>query len=92
MGKILGYEQIKENAVGNFYENIKKSWTYAKLTTAEKDRLENVIFSVQIERALKGNYKQRYEILNSIYHSFLMALDYNPINWREEKEEEIPLF
>ena len=28
MSKILGEEQIKENALSNFYENVKKSWTY----------------------------------------------------------------
>lgn len=32
MSKILGEEQIKENALGNFYENVKKSWTYKRLT------------------------------------------------------------
>jgi len=91
MYKIVGEEQIKENALDNFYENIKKSWTYEKLTTAEINRLEKVLFSVQIENCLKGTYNQRYETLNAIYHSFLMALDYTPINWREE-EENIPLF
>lgn len=91
MSKILGKEQIKENATGKFYENIKKSWTYERLTTEEKNRFEKVIFSTQIQNCLKGTYKQRYEILNSIYHSFLMALDYTPIGWRENTEN-IPLF
>ena len=81
----------KEKVVDNFYENIKQSWTYAKLTTAEINRLEKVIYSVQIQNCLKGTYNQRYEILNSIYHSFLMALDYTPIGWRE-KTDNIPLF
>lgn len=91
MGKILGYEQIKENALDIFYKNIKQSWTYEKLTIEERNRFEKVIFSVQIQNCLKGTYGQRYEILNSIYHSFLMALDYTPIGWREESES-IPLF
>ena len=28
----------KENALNNFYENIKKSWTYEKLTAEERKR------------------------------------------------------
>ena len=81
----------KEKALNNFYENIKKSWTYGKLTTAERKRFEEVLFSSCVQDNLKGTYGQRYRMLYAIYYSFLMALDYNPTNWREEKQER-PLF
>ena len=81
----------KENALNNFYENIKKSWTYEKLTAEERKRFEKVLFSSCVQDNLKGTYGQRYRMLFAIYHSFLMALDYTPIGWREDLEE-IPLF
>lgn len=81
----------KEKVRDNFINMIKQSWTYAKLTEEEKNRILKVLYSTQAERCLKGTYKQRWEILQAIYHSFLMALDYTPIGWREEQEE-IPLF
>ena len=91
MGKVLGQEQIKENALGNFYENIKKSWTYERLTKEERERLKITLFSPTITNSLRGTYNQRYQILNSVYHGFLMALDYQPIGWRENAEN-IPKF
>ena len=81
----------KENALNNFYEMIKQSWTYAKLTEHEKAQFKIVLYSRQVEKCLKGTYKQRWEILQAIYSSFLMALDYTPIGWREDLDE-IPLF
>ena len=91
MGKIVGEKQIKENALDNFYENIKKSWTYKRLTKEERERLEITLFSPVVVNNLKGTYGQRYRMLLAIYHSFLMALDYKPIGWREE-EKDLPLF
>lgn len=81
----------KEKALNNFYENIKKSWTYKRLTKEERERLAITLFSPVVVNNLKGTYGQRYRMLFAIYHSFLMALDYNPTNWREEKQER-PLF
>ena len=83
-------ERIKENAKNDFINMIQNSWTYNKLTQKEQKNLKNLLCSEHIENILKGTYKQRYEILYGIYYSFLIALDYKSIGWREK--EEIPLF
>ena len=91
MSKILGQEQIKENVQYDYVNMIKKSWTYGKLTEKERNKLIEMIYSKRTENCLKGTYKQRWEILQIIYESFLMGLNYEPIGWREDTEE-IPLF
>lgn len=82
----------KEKVREKFFEMIKESWTYARLTKKEKENFIEVLCSPQTDNCLRGTFRQRWEILQAIYHSFLMALDYNPTNWREEKEEDLPLF
>lgn len=80
----------KKNALPKFWDITKKSWTYEKLTKKEKEKLKEVIFSTRTENALRGSFQERWDILQSIYFGFLMALDYEPINWRSE--EKGPLF
>ena len=75
-------EQISEN---NFINMIKQSWTYAKLTEEEKNRILKVLYLTQAERCLKGTYKQRWEILQAIYGAYLFGLGYNDFTWREEE-------
>ena len=86
MSKFLGQEQIKENALSRFWQMIRISWTFERLTEQEQERLHKVIFSTQTENAVKGTFEQRWAILHAIYTSFLMALDYQPIGWRENAE------
>ena len=76
----------KQNAYNDYMEMIKKSWTFDKLTETEKEKLRDVLFSVRAENAIKGNYNQRICILEAIYFSFLKALGYEPIGWRENGE------
>lgn len=83
-------KKIKENAKNDFINMIQNSWTYNKLTENEKENLKDIFYDIKTENALKGTYEQRYEILQAIYYSFLKALNYKPINWREK--EEISLF
>lgn len=68
-----------------------KSWTYEKLTNKEKEQWNNTIFdSPMVEKALKGRDFQKYHILNTIYHAFLMGCGYDNFNWRcTEEEKEI---
>lgn len=76
------------NAVENYFQNvIKKSWTWQKLTQEEQQRF----IDMDVFDKIKGTDKQRVEWLNTIYHSFLVGLDYKAIGWREEHEE-IPRF
>ena len=81
----------KEKVLEDFEKMIEQSWTYKKMTQEEKNRLVEVFYGGTIENSLKGTYRQRWAILQAVYYSFLMGLDYNPINWRENLEE-IPLF
>lgn len=85
MSKVLKKISLnKEQALDNFVDMIEKSWTYNRLTKEEKERLRDVFYNIQTRECLKGTYIQRWEILQAIYHSYLMALDYKPIGWREE--------
>lgn len=74
-------------AIHNFNEMIKKSWTYARLTQQEKDNWEKTLREIRTDKALKGTYKQRWEILNAIYGAYINALGYEPIGWRETEQD-----
>lgn len=85
-------EQEKIIILAQYRSMIIESWTFQKLTEEEKDRLLNKVLTpdnVQLREALKGRRGHCWDILQNIYHSYLIALDYKPINWRE-KEEEAP--
>ena len=70
-------------AVENYFQNvIKKSWTWQKLTEEEQKRF----IDMNVFDRIKGNDKTRVEWLNTIYQSFLSALGYKPIGWREDAE------
>ena len=76
----------KEKAYNDFFEMIKISWTFQKLTEKEKENLRDVLFSVRLDNALKGSYKQRRAVLDAVYFAFLKGLNYEPIGWRENGE------
>lgn len=76
----------KEDALKNFMHTTIKSWTYAKMTELEKERLLKVLTDKRTENILKGGYKARYDILNAIYSTYLMGIGYNGASWREENE------
>lgn len=73
----------KEKALDNFIDMIEQSWTYDRLTKEEKDRLKDIFNSARVNNSLIGTYKQRWNTLHAVYYAFLMALDYNPLDWRE---------
>jgi len=81
----------KEKALIEFKEMIKKSWTYARFTTKEKENWNKALEDIRLQKALKGSWQQRWNILQVAYESFLNALDYKPIGWREEQKD-IPIF
>lgn len=67
-----------------------ESWTFDRLTKEEKDRLLNKIFTPenpQLKEALKGRRGHCWDILQAIYNSYLTALNYTPLGWRENKED-----
>ena len=73
---------MKKNstAVESYFQNvIKKSWTWARLTEEEQKRF----IDMNVFDMIKGNDKTRQEWMQTIYHSFISALGYKPIGWRE---------
>lgn len=80
-------EKNKDNAVVDFMEMTRKSWTWARLTDEERSRFEKMIAGEtgMANRCIKGAFNHRWEILNALYESFLAALDYKAFGWREEK-------
>lgn len=78
----------KENAVYNYFNTvIVKSWTWERLTDDEKERFKTCIDFSRI----KGNQRQRVEVLNMVYSAFLHCVGYTPTGWRET-DPEAPLF
>ena len=76
----------KENVLSDYLDMIFKSWTYERLTDEEKTRYIDMVNSSRTKDILKGDYRTRWNILDGLYSAYLMALDYKPIGWREEKE------
>ena len=76
-------ENTKENALHNYIVMTKNSWTYARLTDAEKEKLMETFEWCKNQKMLKGTLKQRWDLLHLLYTAFLNALDYKPIGWRE---------
>lgn len=66
----------KEKVIENFNNMIIKSWTYEKLTEAQKKQWKNALDTTPIKKAIKGTYKQRWDILNGIYTAFLYGCGY----------------
>lgn len=73
----------KELAYDDFINMIVNSWTYNRLTYDEKNRAIDALRRAYDSGAVIGNYNQRYDILFAVYTSFLLALEYVPIGWRE---------
>lgn len=80
------------SAVEDYFKNvIKKSWTWGRLTPEEQQRF----IDMDVFDEIKGSDKTRIEWFNTIYKSFLVALGYKPLGWREhekEKHEEYEVF
>jgi len=70
---------IKENAADRYFQTvIKKSWTWERLTDAEKQRFNDLDFGY-----IKGTARQRVEILSHMYTAYLQGIGYSPTGWRE---------
>lgn len=77
----------KENALKDYIEMIEQSWTWGRLTEDEQNRFFETINEPRTSDAIKGNYMQRWEIIDMVYYAYIMALGYKPIGWREPEEE-----
>lgn len=77
--------KIIENALDNFIEMTKNSWTYERMTPKEKERLIDMFCDIRTRKALKGTYDHRWDILQALYNAYLQGIGYNGGNWREER-------
>lgn len=76
----------KEYAVADFITMIYKSWTYERLTDAEKEKLDQA-FDFVSRGCIEGTYKARWNTMQAAYTAFLTAIGYNGPSWREKVKE-----
>ena len=79
-------ERTKENALSNFIDMIRNSWTWARMTENEQNRLLESLCNSRTKDALKGNFDQRWKVLNALYGVYLDGIGYDGMNWREPKQ------
>lgn len=80
-------QKNKENAVIDFMQMIRKSWTWARLTHQERiDFANSVDWAIQ-QNVIIGTYKQRYQTVYALYYTFLIALGYGESDWRDKKDQ-----
>lgn len=75
----------KEQAFGEFLDMIRNSWTYQLLTVEELEQLDRAFKGGPVRNALKGSWRQRWEILQAVYHAFLEGCGYDGPGWRERE-------
>lgn len=76
----------KEKVLHDFIMLISNAWTVDRMTEKEKDRLFKILHDVRTEKALKGSYKQRWDILQAIFNAYLQGIGYTDFKWRENKK------
>ena len=76
----------KNDALYEFKKMIIESWTYKKMTADEQITLFKIFDDTRTQDALKGNFYQRWEILQAIYGTFLAAIGYTSFNWRDDND------
>ena len=74
----------KENAVIDFMQMNRNSWTWAKLTFQERMDFANTVDWAISQNVIFGAYEQRYKTVHALYYAFLVGLGYGKENWREE--------
>ena len=77
----------KDFVFTDYLEMIKNSWTYARMTKEEKEKIQEILTNGRIKEDIKGTYKQKYRALNAVYHAFLIGIGYNnEPDWRGEND------
>ena len=82
----------KAQAVYNYMQMICKSWTYNRLTDAEKAQWDKAVEWAQKQGMIRGTYHARWGIMHAIYNAFLNGCGYDGMNWREPNRDEVPQF
>lgn len=76
----------KDDALRDFLEMCRNSWTWDRLTASERSRFEKTLNNGITAEALRGPYLQRWRILQALYTAFLDGIGYQPDGWREPKK------
>lgn len=77
--------KVKETAKQDYIEMIKQSWTWDRLTEKERNQFLELLEHPCTRVVVKGNYEQRWEACEALYHTFLEGLGYDPLEWRESQ-------
>ena len=75
--------KTKEQAKQDWLEMIKQSWTWARLTEKEREQFKGLLEHPCSSVVIRGNYDQRWEACEALYHTYLEGLGYTPLEWRE---------
>lgn len=75
--------KTKENALVHYVEMTCQSWTFDRMTQAEKERCINALLWTYEQGMLKGSFRQRWDILNAVYNAYLTGLGYTGAGWRD---------
>lgn len=81
-------EKTKENAIYNYIQMTLNSWTYDRMTDAEKKTCIEVLKYAKVS----GTYAARWEQMHQIYRAYLLGIGYNGPLWREPENSGRPLF
>lgn len=85
----------KEDAAINYFEMVKHSWTYGRMTEEEQKEVVCALAEADCQGLLSGGYYQRWRQCEAIYNAFLFALGYRKEKhrWRESnRDNDTPLF
>ena len=81
---MTNYNRPKEAALDDFRGFIMRSWTYERLTDAEREKLAEFLNGPRAY-CVSGSYKNRWSILLAIYGAFLDGCGYSGPNWRDDE-------
>ena len=76
----------KEQALPEFLDMIRRSWTWQRLTEEEKARFLDELDagpSSAAGKSLGGTFEKRWYTLQAFYQFFLAGTGYRPDGWRE---------
>ena len=83
----------KEDAVKDFANMIRNSWTYGRMTKEEQAKVIDLLFwDTPCVKAIKGSYLDRWRTCQAIYSAYLSGIGYTPYGWREDSTEPVPTF
>ena len=75
----------KNLAQQEWLDMIKKSWTWAKLSAEEQEQFLGLLEHACSRVVIKGDYEQRWDACEALYFTFINALGYDPLHWRESQ-------